>query len=552
MRFKWTLLLPAFLLLTLGMAVGVEIDSFLSGRFMDQRDKLEQAFRIITRQYVDEVDTNALVEDAIAGMLQELDPHSTYISASEIEEVQEEYQGSFGGIGIWFEILKDTARVVSTISDGPSEKVGLMAGDRIIAVNDSSAIGFKNNDVQKHLKGPIGTSVRLTVKRPGVRNPLRFTITRSRIPLYTVDSAYMIDNQTGYLHVNRFAMTTYEEFLSKLQELKGKGMQRLVLDLRDNPGGVMDAAINMADEFLKGGQTIVYTKSRHRELEAIHKSTGGGSFETEPLIVLVSPYSASASEIVAGALQDQDRALIVGQRTFGKGLVQQQFRLDDGSVLQMTVSRYYTPVGRLIQTPYKNGNQESYYASKLDEIEKSIYHPADYANSVPDSLRFKTGHGRVVFGGGGIMPDYVVAPDTTSILWEVAVRGMDDLFMRDLFTRNEQRFRNQWGKQKETFFSNYKIDDRTWEAFVDTLSARGIRLDEKTAPANAKGTVHSKAELNAARPLLETRLKAYLARQLFGAESALPLLNSVDPVLTEAVKYWNRAEDLAKYHRSGR
>lgn len=544
MTFKKVYILPAFLLLTIGMAVGVEIDSFVNSSSVDQWEKLQQAFNIVSRRYVDDVEIDKIVEHAITGMLEELDPHSTYISASEIDELQDEYRGSFGGIGIWFEVPDDTARVVSTITDGPSEKAGLMAGDRIIQINDSSAVGLTDRQLQKRLKGPVGTKVNVTVRRPGIREPIDFEITRARIPLYTIDGAYMMDDRTGYIRVSRFAMTTYDEFLDALEELQAQGMERLMLDLRFNPGGVMDAAIEMVDEMLRGGKTIVYTKSRHSSLETMYESTADGIFEDKPVIVLVNPYSASASEIVAGALQDHDRALIVGQRTFGKGLVQQQFALDDGSVLQLTVSRYYTPAGRLIQTPYDDGDQLSYYENKFQTLEDATYHPGDYLESIPDSLKFKTLHGRTVFGGGGILPDYVVAPDTSSFAALVSANGLDDLFIRDWFEKNEQQLRARWGDNPDRFIEEFRITDTQWQDFLTFLESNDFNLSPSVTSPDPEALAFPPAEVETHRTTIETRMKFFVARRLHGFERALPIFNEIDPVIQEAQKLWDRAEEL--------
>ncbi len=544
MTFKKVYILPAFLLLTIGMAVGVEIDSFVNSSSVDQWEKLQQAFNIVSRRYVDDVEIDKIVEHAITGMLEELDPHSTYISASEIDELQDEYRGSFGGIGIWFEVPDDTARVVSTITDGPSEKAGLMAGDRIIQINDSSAVGLTDRQLQKRLKGPVGTKVNVTVRRPGIREPIDFEITRARIPLYTIDGAYMMDDRTGYIRVSRFAMTTYDEFLDALEELQAQGMERLMLDLRFNPGGVMDAAIEMVDEMLSGGKTIVYTKSRHSSLETMYESTADGIFEDKPVIVLVNPYSASASEIVAGALQDHDRALIVGQRTFGKGLVQQQFALDDGSVLQLTVSRYYTPAGRLIQTPYDDGDQLSYYENKFQTLEDATYHPGDYLESIPDSLKFKTLHGRTVFGGGGILPDYVVAPDTSSFAALVSANGLDDLFIRDWFEKNEQQLRARWGDNPDRFIEEFRITDTQWQDFLTFLESNDFNLSPSVTSPDPEALAFPPAEVETHRTTIETRMKFFVARRLHGFERALPIFNEIDPVIQEAQKLWDRAEEL--------
>jgi carboxyl-terminal processing protease len=536
--------LPAILLLGLGILLGWNLQQALSGTdTLASLRKLEEAFLTITQRYVDPVTPEPLVEEAIRAMLKELDPHSVYITAEEMKEIRESYQGSFGGVGIWFEVVNDTARVVATISGGPSETAGLLPGDRIVAINDSSAIGFSSNEIQKRLKGPEGTKVKVTIRRLGVAKPLEFVITRDRIPLYTVDAAYLLDDgQTGYIRINRFAMTTYDEFLQHLDRLLRQGMQRLVLDLRDNPGGIMEAAVELVDEFLPAGQTIVYTRGRIAQADQSHRSTSGGRFESQPLIVLVNQNSASASEIVAGALQDNDRALVVGLRTFGKGLVQNQFTLSDGSVLQLTIARYYTPSGRLIQTPYRNGDEEDYYRQKFANYDAATFHPRDYLNEIPDSLKFQTVHSRIVFGGGGIMPDIVVAPDTTSILLEVSRRNLAFTFVRDWFSKHEQELRQRWTNRRQEFMASFSVDEAMWKAFMEYAHKQG--LFNAGAPAARSFTP---ADAETQRTELSILLKAHLAWQLFGREAWFPLVNQIDPVLQEALKHWDQAETLAAY-----
>jgi len=535
--------LPAILLLALGMLLGWNLQQAVSDTdTLASLRKLEEAFLTITQRYVDPVEPEPLAEEAIRAMLQELDPHSVYITAEEMKELRESYQGSFGGIGIWFEVVDDTARVVATISGGPSEAVGLQPGDRIIKIEDSNAVGLSSTEIQKRLKGPEGTKVRVTIRRLGVRDPLEFTITRDRIPLYTVDAAYMLDDRTGYIRISRFAMTTYDEFLEHLDRLKRQGMERLVLDLRGNPGGIMEAAVELVDELLPEGYMIVYTRGRVAQAEMTRRSTSGGRFETQPVIVLVDRNSASASEIVAGALQDNDRALIVGLRTFGKGLVQNQFPLSDGSVIQLTVARYYTPSGRLIQTPYHGGDLEDYYREKFADYETTVFHPEDYINEIPDSLKFKTVHGRTVFGGGGILPDVIVPPDTNSILLEVSRRNLPSTFIRTWFNQHEQAIRAQWNNRKDAFLASFEVDDALWQAFLDYAREQGLFAADSAA--TPRFTV---AQAEAHRHELSTLLKAYLVWQLFGREASIPLFNEIDPVLHEALKHWDRAEALAAY-----
>ncbi|MEX0601040.1 MAG: S41 family peptidase, partial [Rhodothermales bacterium] len=409
------------LVLAVGVLLGFELGAvFSSDNTVESLKKLENAFLIINERYVEDVDSSVLSERAIEGMLEELDPHSVYIDAEQMNQVREDFNASFEGIGISFEIIdgvdgKDTVTVLNPLPGGPSEEAGILSGDRIIAVDDSSAIGFSSADVQRTLKGPGGTEVDVTVRRPGYDRTLDFTITRDKIPLFTVDAAHMIDERTGYIRIDRFARTTYSEFMSGLRDLQDEGMERLVLDLRDNPGGFMDMAVRIADEFLSEGEVIVEARSRLDEYNQQNVADDGDEFETGSVMVLVNQISASASEIVAGALQDHDRALIVGRRTFGKGLVQKQFPLRDGSVLRMTISRFYTPSGRLIQTPYDDGERMDYYETKADQFRRErTLTTEQIKEAMPDSLRYTTATGRTVFGGGGILPDIIVNPDSAS------------------------------------------------------------------------------------------------------------------------------------------
>ena len=550
MRFK-KFFLPAIALLMLGAVLGVQLETMMSDDdTYSQLQKLQKAFVIINRKYVEPVKSKKVVEEGIAGMLDELDPHSSYISANEVRDLQEQYKGSFGGIGIWFELVEDTARVISPITDGPSEKVGVMAGDRIVAIEDSSAVGsdISSQAIQDRLKGPIGTPVQMTVFRPAAEKRITFTIERDEIPLYSIDSSYMLDDETGYIKVNRFAMNTHEEFKDSLSVLQDRGMQRLVLDLRSNPGGVMKAAIKMADEFLGSNQTIVQTKGRDTQMNNEFKASSGDSFETQPVIVLVNGNSASASEIVSGALQDHDRALIVGQRTFGKALIQKQFELTDGSLLQMTVGRYYTPVGRLIQTPYEDGNLESYYEKKFSSYDTATFDVSQYKEAIPDSLKYTTDHGRTVFGGGGILPDYIVQPDTTGVLNAVVQNGLDRLFIQEWFKTHEQELRNAWRNQQDGFIDSYTVDNATVDEFWTFATDKGLTLTDDAAMASKKDKVFLQSKAEAQSDRLKTYLKARIAGKLFGGRAAIPILNQADKEIEEALTLWDRATELAAFH----
>ncbi len=548
--------------LAVGLLVGVQVqDAVSASDDVEQLRKIEEAYEYITRGYVEQVDSAQLAEDAIEGMLAGLDPHSIYISAEEMRSVQENFNASFEGVGIWYEFIEgrkdaDTLVVLMPITGGPSDEAGLLAGDRIVEVDGENAIGFERGDVERTLKGPRGTTVDLVVHRPGYTDPLTFTITRDKIPLNTVDASYMVDDQTGLIKLQRFARTSHEEVRDAIRELKGQGMERLVLDLRGNAGGLLDQAYAIADEFLAAGDMIVYTESRHPNNRRQYRATAGGSYESGPLIVLIDENSASASEIVAGALQDHDRALLVGRRSFGKGLVQQQFPMTDGSVLQMTVSRYFTPAGRLIQTPYVVGHSdEEYYEAKIalrDAVEGQLaprggrVDAGAFGSTVPDSLVFRTDAGRTVYGGGGILPDFIVPFDTASVAFQtVAGRQLDNEFARVELERLGEAFRQQWGGREQAFNAEYQISDATFDRFLSYVDAHGVKVVAERPDGEDRETdVLVRTEADEARDEITTRIKAFMARRLFGAEAFYPVISSLDPALQQARSLWTDARDL--------
>ena len=375
-------------------------------------DKISDIITYIEQEYVDTVDKDKLMDLSIEKMLQSLDPHSSYITAADLNAANEPLEGNFEGIGVEFHIQDDTIMVVSAISGGPSEAVGLRSGDRIVEVNDTlvAGIGINNNDVMRKLRGQGGTKVKVKVFRRGTPKLISFTITRGKIPIYSLDAAFMANPKTGYIRISRFAATTYDEFMQAAEKLSQKGMSKMIIDLRGNPGGYLDAATKIADEFIADGKSIVYTEGKSRP-RADYDATAGGKFEDFPVVVLIDEGSASASEILAGALQDWDRASIVGRRSFGKGLVQEQTVLPDGSAIRLTIARYYTPTGRSIQKPYKDGYEQ--YNNELSE--RFAHQELLNLDSIkfPDSLKYTTPKGKVVYGGGGIMPDVFVPLDTT-------------------------------------------------------------------------------------------------------------------------------------------
>ncbi|MFW5973440.1 MAG: S41 family peptidase, partial [Bacteroidota bacterium] len=485
MRFR-TITSAGLVLLIAGVVLGMQINaSITSGETFEALRKLEAAFLTISERYVENVDTANLSEQAIEAMLRDLDPHSVYIDAEQMRSVQEDFNASFDGIGISYEFIegtdgRDTLTVLSPVSGGPSDSAGIMSGDRIIRVDGEDAVGFKTADVERTLKGRRGTTVIVTVLRPGGDDVMDIEITRDRIPIHTLDAAYMVDDRTGYIRLNRFARTTYDEFVGAMTRLKGEGMTRLVFDLRDNAGGFMDMAIRISDEFLGGGAEIVTARSRHAEYRQSNEARSGGLFERGAVIVLINERSASASEIVAGALQDHDRALVVGRRSFGKGLVQKQFMLADNSALRMTISRFYTPSGRLIQTPYENGVREEYYRDKYEKLRnEAALSTQEIIDLVPDSLKYQTAQGRVVFGGGGILPDYIVYTDTLSALMR-AIRGrnLDQYFARGWLDRNGENLRAHYSARPEAFIREFEVSDEMLTQFRTFLVEHNVEIGE--------------------------------------------------------------------------
>ena len=542
-------------ILVVGIILGMHIESAISSDdTYDSIQKLEEAFQVISRRYVDKVDTSDLAEEAIEGMLEDLDPHSIYIDADRMREVNEDFNASFEGIGISYEFIagkeqQDTLAVLNPLPGGPSDKAGLWSGDRIVAVGDSSAIGFGRGDVERTLKGPRGTKVDVTVVRPGYDRELHFTIVRDKIPLNTVDAQYMIDDQTGYIKLQRFARTTYKEFMEASRDLKEQGMERLVLDLRTNAGGFMDMAIRISDEFIAGDKLIVSAKSRHSDYNSENRAHVTGMLENMPVIVLVNEQSASASEIVAGAIQDHDRGLIVGRRTFGKGLVQKQFPFKDGSVLRMTISRYYTPSGRFIQTPYESGDREDYYQSKVElHASEEALSAVEIMDQIPDSLKYKTTNGRTVVGGGGILPDYIVRRDSLSTFVQ-AVLGhrYDREFVRIWIDKNGEAFHEDWIHRKEDFLNSFVFDDAAYADFEAYLAEQKVYIvDDAQVPEEVADDERyiARSEADAEKLWMKNLLKAHIAVRMYDQSAWYPVRHEYDDALNTAMGLWNTAEEL--------
>ena len=485
--------------------------------------KLQLAQFAITNLYVDQIDDNKLVESAIKGMLEELDPHSTYSTPEEVKRMNEPLQGNFDGIGIQFNMAEDTLFVIQPVSGGPSEKVGILAGDRIVMVNDTVIAGVKmsTEDVMRRLKGPKGTLVDVKVLRRGVPELLSFTIRRDKIPMYSLDASYMIAPKIGYIKINRFAATTHEEFMDALATLKGQGMQDLILDLQGNGGGYLNAAIDIANEFLGEEELIVYTEGR-RSARRDFYADGNGKHQFGKLVVLVDEYSASASEIVAGAVQDWDRGMVVGRRTFGKGLVQRPIDLPDGSMIRLTISRYYTPAGRCIQKPYEN--TENYASDLIERYNRGEMMSADSIH-FPDSLKCTTlKKGRTVYGGGGIMPDYFVPVDTTLYTdyhRQISYKGV----LLKVHYQLIDNYRKEWNKKYKdyaSFAQNFELTEQMMQRLTDEATKTGIAYHEEQ---------YRKSEL-----LLKLQLKALIARDLWDMNEYYHTINTVDESVKKALE----------------
>lgn len=522
------------LILCIGLAAGVLIGASLTNKsgsedISNDVQKFREVLSLVKNEYVDEAETNVLVEDAIGHMLGKLDPHSSYISAQDQVAANEDLRGNFEGIGIEFNIFHDTLVVVAALSGGPSESVGLRSGDKIVKVNDKiiAGVGLTTPEVPKILKGPKGTEVKIEVVRSGSNDPILFTIIRDRIPQFSVDATYMITPEIGYIKVNRFSQTTHQEVKEAIEKLKKEGMTKLVLDLQGNPGGYLDQAVSIADEFLQKGEKIVFTKGQEKKYDEDHGATAMGDFERGELIVLVNESSASASEIVAGALQDNDRALIVGRRSYGKGLVQRPFRLNDGSELRLTISRYYTPSGRSIQKPYDD----------LDEYDKDIskrYKHGEFfsADSIHfnDSLKFETANGRSVYGGGGIMPDYFVPLDTT-----ITSKYFNRLFNANVLREYAFTFAEQNQSQlKEKGYNEYLKSFEVNDAMLSRVVVMGIKNKIDPQP----------KDLEKNKRLFQIYLKAEIARNVWDNKSFYPIINETNEVLQQAIKLFDRIPEL--------
>jgi carboxyl-terminal processing protease len=523
---KRNIFLPLILAVTL-------IAGILTGIYLPHKDegppninirlrgnKIQSILDIIESSYVDSVNREEMVEAAIPAILKKLDPHSVYIPAKDLGRANEPLQGNFEGIGISFNMLADTILVISTIPGGPSEKTGLKAGDKILYVNDSlvAGKGISDEKVMGMLKGPGGTKVSVKILRKGHKDLLTFNITRDKIPIHSVDVAYMTNDITGYIRISNFALTTYDEFMKGLRELKQKGMEKLIIDLRNNSGGIMEAAIQIANEFLSEGQLIVYTKGRKQPRNEA-RATGKGEFNTGDLVILIDEWSASASEILAGAIQDNDRGTIIGRRSFGKGLVQEPVVFPDGSGMRLTIARYYTPTGRSIQKPYNNGFDE-YFADLNIRFGRGEFEASD-SIQFTDSLKYTTPGGRTVYGGGGIMPDLFVPVDTSGIstyflkarpfIYEFSLKYTED-------HRENLKNYTELGDLEKHLEKQNLMDQ-----FTDFVSKKGIEPESEGLKISEK--------------IIYTHIKAYIARNILNNKGFYPIWEDIDTTLKYAIEY---------------
>lgn len=525
-------------LLAICLIAGIAIGTFYANHFSGNKlgiintssNKLNALLRIINDQYVDTVNMGELVEEAMPQILSELDPHSSYIPAKDLEAVNADLKGSFSGIGIQFTIQNDTIHVNSVIQGGPSEKVGLMAGDRIVEVDDSAFVGkiVTNSEAMKRLKGEKGSKVKLGVYRPGEKDLLHFTVIRGNIPVKSIDAAYMINEKVGYIKVNKFGETTYPELLIALAKLNQKTCEGLIVDLRGNTGGYMAAAIQMVNEFLPNNRLIVYTQGRKSPRED-YNSNGTGSNQKMPLVVLVDEGSASASEIFAGAIQDNDRGTIVGRRSFGKGLVQQPIEFSDGSAIRLTIARYYTPSGRCIQKPYEKGKESEYELDLLTRYEHGEFFSADSIKQDETEV-YHTRLGRPVYGGGGIMPDIFVPQDTTGMTSYFRMAANRGLIIRYTFDYTDQ---NRSTLQK------YDTPEKM-EAYL-----KGQNLLNKFAAwAEKKGLKRRNNLMMKSRHLFEMSLYGNIIYNMLGMEAYVEYLNESDKTVLKAVEILEKGESF--------
>ncbi len=525
------------IILALAISAGIWIGATFAEPKGNQNDlraalyKLQEIMTYINRDYVDSVDTNELVEYGINKMLENLDPHSSYIPARDASLAQSQLDGEFDGIGVEFGIIRDTIYVVAPLTGGPSEALGIKSGDQIIRVDGKTVagVGITNRDVFDYLRGPSGSKVMVDIKRKNAPELIAYEITRDKIPQYSINASYMVNEEIGYIKVTRFAATTYDEFRNSVVDLQSQGMKKLIIDLQGNPGGYMGAAINMADELLGDRSLIVSQEGKVEQYNNKAFAFKPGIFEQGSVIVLINEGSASASEILAGAIQDNDRGLIVGRRSFGKGLVQKPIDLSDGAELRLTIARYYTPSGRSIQKPYGK-DYEAYERDWIERYDNGEFFSSD-SIKFNDSLKYETKKGRVVYGGGGIMPDYFVPLDTTMNSAYVTKLFNSDSsreFILDYVTNNKDKFA---GISMEDYHRNFRVTDEMLQGLVKVGERNKIEFDSK--------------DFNKSKDYLKVLVKAHLGRQLYDDSAFYKVINDINEVYLRALNLFDEAERIS-------
>ncbi|MCM1076117.1 MAG: S41 family peptidase [Bacteroides sp.] len=527
-------------IITAIVLAGVALSTFaqLNMQFTPER-KLRYAEQIIENYYVDDVDTTKIVTEAIIAMLKTLDPHSTYSSPEETRELTEPLEGNFSGIGIRFQMVSDTLYVIESVAGGPSERMGIVPGDRIIACNDTviAGVNMKNNDILKVLRGPKGTIANLKVLRKGSPEPLEFRIERDDIPIYSVDVSYMLNDSVGYISLTRFAETSTDEVKKAMKELRKQGMKHLVFDLTDNGGGYMRPAIELSEMFLRQGDMVVYTESpKNGVTEAVAEADG--DFLDGRVVVMVNQYSASASEILSGAIQDNDRGVIVGRRTFGKGLVQRPFPFPDGSMMRLTISRYHTPSGRCIQKPYVAGDEEAYQRDIIDRYNSGEFMNADSVHHFPDSLKFFTKRlNRPVYGGGGILPDKFVAIDTTMYspyYRDMIAKAVINNFCVNYVDEHRDSLKKLYPTDTD-FVNGFIITPEIMTALIERGKKDGVEFNEK--------------DYERSRPILEAIVKGLIGRDIYEQATYSKVIAKFDPIFTEAIEIITNPAEYDSYLR---
>lgn len=522
------------IILTAGIVLGIQIEKIFSDDSLrDGVRKLNDVLSLTQKYYIEEVDTPKLVESAIKGITGELDPHSFYISPKDFSNVEESFRGDFEGIGIEFQVVNDTLTVVSPITGGPSEALGILPGDRIVKINGEDCIGITNDEVREKLRGKAGSKVNVTIIRPGVEELIDYEITRDKIPIYSVDVNLMLDSKTGYISVSRFSETTYDELTEALKSLKNQGMTELILDLRGNPGGYLSQAVEIADLFIDGEKKIVYTEGRRSDSNEEYFASKPSAYENIPLIVLINHGSASASEIVSGAIQDWDRGLLLGETSFGKGLVQRQFTLPDNSAIRLTISQYFTPSGRSIQRDYKDKKTyEEYYSNLTDSgitEENNIDHLAE-----KDSTKsiFKTNKGRTVYGGGGITPDYILkAEKITDYTRNLLRNNVFYKFILNYIDQNGKKLTEDYGNHLKKFITHFELSSDDMERFKSVAESEKVNFDQEDYTTDEQ--------------YIKTRLKAQIARNYWKNEGWYSVMLTVDNQIEKALTLFDEAKDIA-------